>query len=140
MEKKLLKDSNCFQIQSKAMKVNKGEDGEVKSIILEGYASTKNKDRVNDIVMPTAFEKALDLYMKNPRVFLQHDSNKNVGKTIEATINAKGLYVKTEIMLNVSLDGTDEVRLFDAIEKGLYKTYSIGYKVNEVEEREVKEA
>ena len=85
----LLKENNHFQIQSKAMQLVKDDDGEVKSIILEGYASTRNKDRVNDIVLPTAFEKALGTYMQNPRVFLQHDSDKNVGETIEAKINAK---------------------------------------------------
>jgi len=140
MDKLLKKDSSHFQMQSKAMDIRRDESGEIKSIVLEGYASTRNKDRVNDIVLPTAFEKALDMYMKNPRVFLQHDSSKNVGSTIEASINSKGLYVKTEIKLNISLDGTNEVRLFDAIEKGLYKTYSIGYRVNEVEEKEIKEA
>ncbi len=74
----LKKKENHFQVQTKKMDIKKGDDGKVESIILEGYASTRNKDRVNDIVLPTAFEKALDLYMKNPRVFLQHDSDKNV--------------------------------------------------------------
>jgi len=133
------KKENFFQVKTKSIQVDKDEAWNIESIVLEWYASTKNKDRVNDIVLPSAFEKALDVYMKNPRVFLQHDPNKNIGKTIEATINSKGLYVKTKILLNISLDGTDWIRLFDAIEKDLYKTFSIGYKINSVEEKEVKE-
>lgn len=130
---KLVKSDNHFQIicDKKGLNVIE-ENGVVTGIEIEGWASTKDKDRVNDIVEPKAFEEALDMYMKNPIVLLQHKSDKPVGQVTSAEIKTKGLYVKA--LITEDIDG-----IFSALKNGVIKTFSIGYRVRDYEEREVKD-
>ena len=37
-------------------------------LFIEGFASTKDIDRVDDIVEPTAFKKTLKAFMENPEI------------------------------------------------------------------------
>lgn len=66
-------------------------------VIIEGYASTRDRDRQKDVVLPEAFQKSLPEYMDNPVVLFNHKRDVPIGKTISADIDAKGLYVKCEI-------------------------------------------
>lgn len=101
-EIKLIKEKNFFQILREKKSVKDfEEDGAVKGIEIEGYASTKDKDRGHDIVDPQAFKSALDLYMTNPIVLLQHNMEKPIGVVTEAKIDDNGLYVKARITQDV---------------------------------------
>ena len=88
----------------------------------EWYASTKDKDRWGDIVLPSAFESCLNTYMENPIIFLQHDSNRPIGSMIEATIDDKWLYVKGIVK-------SDKDNIFQDLRTGVIKTMSFGYRV-----------
>ena len=70
MSIKLKKDSDFFQMKAKSVR-------EIENWIeIEGYASTKDKDRGKDVVEPTAFKSAIAGYMENPIVLLQHNQDK----------------------------------------------------------------
>jgi len=98
------------------------------NIFIQGFANTSDKDRVDDIILPSAFEKTMSEFMENPVLLFQHDWDKIIGKVIEFKIindeNAerKGLWVKA--MISKAKD-VEDVRT--KIDEGALKTFSIGY-------------
>lgn len=134
MSTKLIKDKDFFQItcEKKAISEIKWSNGETLWIQIEGYASTKDKDRGKDIVEPSAFKSALDLYMTNPIVLLQHNADKPIGTVTEASIDDKGLYIKANITEN-------EDNIFSKLKNGVIRAFSIGYRVKDFSDEEVKD-
>lgn len=121
-EIKLIKEKNFFQVLREKKSVKDFEEDGVKGIEIEWYASTKDKDRGHDIVDPQAFKSALDLYMTNPIVLLQHDVEKPIGVVTEARIDESGLYIKARITQDVN-------GVISAIKNGVLRAFSIGYKI-----------
>ena len=97
----MIKEKNFFQVLWDKKSVKDFEEEGVSGIEIEGYASTKDKDRGHDIIDPQAFKNALDLYMTNPIVLLQHNMEKPIGVVTEAKIDDNGLYVKARITQDV---------------------------------------
>lgn len=124
------KEINHFHAKFKSFKVK--QEGENKSIEIEGYASTKDIDRYGDVVNPSAFEESIDLFMKNPVMLLQHDHNKRIGDFTELKIDENGLYAKGLVKYTA---GDDE--LFAKIENKSLKGFSIGYRVLEAEFKDI---
>ena len=121
-EIKLIKEKNFFQVLRDKKSVKDFEEEGVSGIEIEWYASTKDKDRGHDIVDPQAFKNALDLYMTNPIVLLQHNMEKPIGVVTEATIDENGLYIKARITQDVDW-------VISAIKNGVLRAFSIGYKI-----------
>lgn len=125
-EIKLIKEKNFFQVLRDKKSVQDFEEDGVKGVEIEWYASTKDKDRGHDIVDPQAFKNALDLYMTNPIVLLQHNMEKPIGVVTEAKIDDNGLYVKARITQDVDW-------VISAIKNGVLRAFSIGYKIKDNE-------
>lgn len=125
-EIKLVKEKNFFQVLRDKKSVQDFEEDGVKGVEIEWYASTKDKDRGHDIVDPQAFKNALDLYMTNPIVLLQHNMEKPIGVVTEAKIDDNGLYVKARITQDVDW-------VISAIKNGVLRAFSIGYKIKDSE-------
>lgn len=125
-EIKLIKEKNFFQVLRDKKSVQDFEEDGVKGVEIEWYASTKDKDRGHDIVDPQAFKNALDLYMTNPIVLLQHNMEKPIGVVTEAKIDDNGLYVKARITQDVDW-------VISAIKNGVLRAFSIGYKIKDSE-------
>ena len=125
-EIKLIKEKNFFQVLWDKKSVQDFEEDGVKGVEIEWYASTKDKDRGHDIVDPQAFKNALDLYMTNPIVLLQHNMEKPIGVVTEAKIDDNGLYVKARITQDVDW-------VISAIKNGVLRAFSIGYKIKDSE-------
>ena len=113
----LVKNQGYFQSlrDTKSVKTTKDENW-VEAVEIEWYASTKDKDRVGDIVVPEAFKSALEWYMMNPIVLLQHKA--------EANIDDNWLYIKAKITEN-----TDWV--MNQIKNGVLRAFSIWYRVKD---------
>ena len=122
----MIKEKNFFQVLWDKKSVKDFEEEGVSGIEIEGYASTKDKDRGHDIVDPQAFKNALDLYMTNPIVLLQHNMEKPIGVVTEATIDENGLYIKARITQDVDW-------VISAIKNGVLRAFSIGYKIKDNE-------
>lgn len=118
----MIKEKNFFQVLRDKKSVKDFEEEGISGIEIEWYASTKDKDRGHDIVDPQAFKSALDLYMTNPIVLLQHNMEKPIGVVTEATIDDNGLYVKARITQDVDW-------VISAIKNGVLRAFSIGYKI-----------
>jgi len=95
--------------------------------IVEGYANTKNIDRMGDIVDPGAFKGTLKQWMKNPIILADHwASVENViGKGLEATIDNKGLKLKAQIAEGTRL--ADET--WALIQQKMVRAFSIGFRI-----------
>lgn len=130
---KLIKSKNFFQIpfEKKWVKEITTETGS-NAILFEWYASTRDKDRVNDVVLPKAFQDAMNDYMNNPILLLQHNPEKPIWTILEAKINNKWLYVKAQVT-----EDTDWV--FSKLKNWVLKAMSIWYRIkpNWFEEKEV---
>ena len=109
---------NCL-IDWDSKQITKDASGKM---IIKGYANTADKDRVGDVVLPSAFSKTLKEYMENPVVLFQHNWDKVIGKCIKAEVQEDGLYVECEIS---TASDVEDVRT--KIAEGSLKTFSIGY-------------
>ena len=98
----------------------------------EWYASTKDMDRTNDVVVPWAFQKSLNQYMENPIIFLQHNNTLPIGNVIEASIDDSWLFVKGIVK-------ADKENIFQDLRTGVIKTMSFWYRVTVHEQKEKKE-
>lgn len=87
---------------------------------IRGMASTKNLDRYNEIVEPSAFLDSIDLFMKNPVMLLQHNMNKPIGRFTSLNMTADGLEVEGEVLHND--DG-----VIDKIKSGVLQAFSVGF-------------
>ena len=122
--KKIMIDGKEISIveSSKKMKV-KAIDGEG---IVEAYVSIfGNIDAANEIVMPGAFAESL--LKKLPKVVWSHNWDEPIGTVVEAREDAKGLFVKFQLVLGVQ-KGKEAYELLKA---GAIDEFSIGYSVDE---------
>jgi HK97 family phage prohead protease len=103
--------------------VTKSGDGKM---IIKGFANTADKDRIGDVVLPSAFKKSLGEYMDNPVILFQHNWDKVIGKCIKADVitegEQQGLYIECEIS-----GAGDVADVKTKILEGSLKTFSIGY-------------
>lgn len=103
------------------------DDKKNDDFFIEGFASTENIDRVNEVVLASAFKKSLKQFMKNPVLLLHHgfdvEGRSPVGKIVEAEIiEGKGLKIKAFI-------SKTEEKLRTKIEEGLFKAFSFGFRI-----------
>lgn len=103
-----------------------------KGLQFEGYASTSDMDRTNDVVLPEAFQKSINTYMENPIIFLQHNSSLPIGSVIEADIDSKWLWIKWIVK-------ADKENIFQDLRTWVIKTMSFWYRVNKYEIKEKKQ-
>lgn len=120
---KLVKDKWYFQSLRETKSVQALEDWAVE---ISWYASTKDKDRWWDIVEPKAFASALERYMTNPIVLLQHKADKPIWIVEEANIDDNWLFIKAKISQN-----TDWV--VDLIKNWVLRAFSIWYSIKDYE-------
>lgn len=120
----LIKKENHFQMLSKSVKEVDTETW--KGLVIEWYASTKDKDRYWDIVEPSAFEKAMNVYALNPILLLQHDADKPIGKVDAFTIDWNGLYIRAIVS-----EDTDWV--MSKIKNWILKWFSIWFRILDYE-------
>lgn len=88
--------------------------------VVAGYANTSTKDRVGDVVLPSAFAKSLPTYLKNPILLENHNWDKIAGRTQSAEITDKGLYIEARVS-----DARPDLKTM--VREGCLSTFSIGY-------------
>lgn len=123
MKIKLLKEKWFFQSLRETKSVKETDDGAVE---ISWYASTKDKDRWGDVVEPKAFQSALERYMTNPIVLLQHKAEKPIWIVENAQIDENWLFIKAKISQN-----TDWV--IDLIKNWVLRAFSIWYSIKDYE-------
>lgn len=113
-----------FQADFKAVE----DDSKEKGVKIKGYASTKDQDRGDDVVVPGAFEESIKTtYKDNPMILFQHNRDEPIGKAISMEVDSKGLLIEAIIY--------DE-KIGSLVKQGVLKTFSIGYMPKEIEYRD----
>ena len=102
------------------------DDDEDQSIMIEGYASTNDKDRHGDVVPTGVWEKGIAEYVKNPIILAYHNHTMPVGKMVEHKVDDKGLWIKAKIS-----DAAGDV--YKLIKKGILSAFSIGFRIKDAE-------
>jgi len=105
-------------------KITHKQDGD-NGLAIEGWASTKDLDRQDEVVEPTAFAAGIDGFLKNPILLYMHDWERPIGKVIEAKIDpVEGFWIKAII------SKADDVRdIATKIKEGILRAFSIGFRV-----------
>ena len=113
-----------------AIKAEETSSGE---FLIQGWASTPDKDSYGDIVEPEAFYDGLERFASNPVMFLNHngwgnlwgDAKPPIGKwTVWNPVSGRGLWVEGYISKTAP-----DVRIL--VEEGILKGLSIGFDVND---------
>ena len=112
-----------FTLMSKVKTVSNGKN----TVTIRGMASTKDIDRVGDIVDPDAWTKGgLKNYTKNPIILFNHDYNKPIGRGTKFQVTKDGLEITAEI-------SKADPYIAKLIEDGVLSTFSIGFKVKDAD-------
>lgn len=108
--------------QTEVKSVERVADG----VKIKGFASTPDLDRQYDIVVPTAFKRSLDQYIKDgiaPALLRSHNSDEVVGKIL---MEGEDAPVISDAGLTITAIVTEK-RTADQVEAGEMQTFSIGY-------------
>lgn len=108
--------------QTEVKSVERVADG----VKIKGFASTPDLDRQYDIVVPTAFKRSLEQYIKDgisPALLRSHDANDVVGKIL---MEGEDAPVISDAGLTITAIVT-EAKTAAQCEAGEMQTFSIGY-------------
>jgi len=96
--------------------------GKTTGRIIKGHASTYDKDRAKDVITRSAMKEAVnDLLQPGANtVFLNHDTDKAIGRVLKTKLDKKGLFV--EIMISKAGDVED---VWIKLEEGILNAFSI---------------
>ena len=121
-DKKFFINSDDIEIKSK--------DSTAKNKFkIAGYANTKDKDRVGDIVLPEAWAKGVENYRKNPVLLYQHDHGKPIGRSDVVRVDKKGIFVEASVS-----DAAEKLHgVQTLINDGALKSFSVGFRVKDAD-------
>ena len=102
-----------FHITFKNVDVSEDDDW-----IIEGYATTPDLDRDNEVIDEKAVTDSLTRFMTNPIILYQHDHNEPIGTILEAKYDRKGLKIKAKI-------SKTEQKIWTKIKEGILRAFSI---------------
>ena len=95
-------------------------------LVIEGWASTKNIDRAEEVVEPEAFTASLKTFMENPIINYEHGYSepRTIGKALSATIDpVEGFWIKAMIS-----KAEDCKNVVTKIKEGILRAFSIGFR------------
>lgn len=105
--------------------VEKSGDDDGK-LYIEGYASTADKDRHGDVIIPAAWKNGLKDYKKNPILLAFHDHSRPVGKVENLEIDDNGLKIRGFI----SKAAGD---LYSLVQEGIVSAFSVGFMMKDAD-------
>lgn len=103
------------------IKAASSEDGPVK---ISGYASTNDKDRAGDVILPTAWKSGVGNYLKNPILLFNHNHDRPIGKATNISFDDKGLQIDGEII---------EAEAANLIKNDVLRAFSVGFMVKDAD-------
>ena len=107
-----------------------GEDDD--SIMIEGYASTNDRDRQGDVVPAGVWKSGMVNYLKNPIILAYHNHTMPIGKMVDYKADEHGLWIKAQIPSEVG-------DIYKLIKKGILSAFSIGFRVKDAEYEQASE-
>ena len=96
------------------------------SIMIEGYASTSEVDRAQDVIPTSAWERGMDKYLTNPIMLAFHNHNEPVGKMVDYRIDEKGLWISARI-------SAASEKVFNLVKDNIITAFSVGFRIVDAE-------
>ncbi len=116
-------EKKMFVLNATIKKISEDAD----YITIRGMASTKDTDRVGDIMDPDCWTKGgLDNYMNNPIILFNHDYNRPIGRGTDVKVTKNGLELTAKI-------SKADRYISKLIQDGVLSTFSVGFKVREAD-------
>lgn len=108
--------------------VFKAKESDNGSLKIVGYASTSDKDRVGDVILPDAWTKSdgIGNYQKNPIVLFNHNYDKPIGRVSSINVDDKGLEVEADI-------SDADISTQKLIRDGVLSTFSVGFGIKDAD-------
>lgn len=107
-----------FKLSDEHVRV--AEDG---SLLVSGWASNFDVDRVGDTVTRAALEKALTGYMRNPILLYGHKYTQPAGVVTKARVTDEGLWIAAKLPRP---DGGLPLHYWTLVRQGIMRALSIG--------------
>lgn len=104
--------------------VIKAVPSEGDKVKISGYASTNDKDRAGDVILPTAWKSGIGNYLKNPILLFNHNYDRPIGKATNIHFDDKGLQIDGEII---------EAEAANLIKNEVLKAFSVGFMVKDAD-------
>lgn len=135
-EQQRLLELKAMQIDFNSEFQIKADDTSEEELVLEGFASTDSKDRASDIIPLSTWADpdSIANYLKNPIILAQHDRDDPVGKCESLQVKDGGLFVRVRIYKSLC------EKTFMAVKHGILKTFSVGFKLKDIEYAEEQDA
>lgn len=97
------------------------------TVKISGYASTVDRDRVGDRILPEAWTKGgLDNYKKNPILLFNHNYSDPVGSTSQLSVDETGLFIEGSISKSAG-------KTYGLIKDGVLRTFSVGFMIKDAD-------
>jgi HK97 family phage prohead protease len=112
----------------------KGEEGGERRF--EGFASTPNMDRFNEVVESKAFEGTINIFKQNPIMLFMHNTREPIGHFDSFELRDDGLRVSG--VIGEGFHPAD--RVWKMITQGHLKAMSIGFREIDGEVKDIKDA
>ena len=126
----MIKDKVLF-INSAFTKELPQNSDTIDSIFIEGYASTNDIDRSEDVIPSSVWAAGIENYLKNPIILAQHDHDDPIGRMVEHKIDSKGLWIKARI--------SAAAEIFSLVKDEIVTAFSVGFRVKDAEYNAVAE-
>lgn len=99
------------------------------NLVISGYASTPDTDRIGDVVLSEAWTRSggLDNFKKNPIILFNHNHNNPIGKATKVESTKAGLELEAKI--SKAAPGG----VYELIKDGVLGTFSVGFIVKDAE-------
>ena len=120
----MIKDKVLFINSAFTKELPQNSDA-IDSIYIEGYASTNDIDRSEDIIPTTVWARGIENYLKNPIILAQHDHDDPIGRMVEHKIDSKGLWIKARI--------SAAAEIFSLVKDEIVTAFSVGFRVKDAE-------
>jgi len=135
-EQQRLLELKAMQIDFNSEFKIKADDTSEEELLLEGFASTDSKDRASDIIPLSTWADpdSIANYLKNPIILAQHDRDEPVGKCEALQVKDGGLFVRVRIYKSLC------EKTFMAVKHGILKTFSVGFRLKDIEYAEEQDA
>lgn len=135
-EQQRLLELKAMQIDFNSEFQIKADDTSEEELVLEGFASTDSKDRASDIIPLSTWADpdSIANYLKNPIVLAQHERDEPVGKCESLQVKDGGLFVRVRIYKSLC------EKTFMAVKHGILKTFSVGFRLKDIEYAEEQDA
>lgn len=135
-EQQRLLELKAMQIDFNSEFKIKADDTSEEELVLEGFASTSSKDRASDIIPLSTWADpdSIANYLKNPIILAQHDRDEPVGKCEALQVKDGGLFVRVRIYKSLC------EKTFMAVKHGILKTFSVGFRLKDIEYAEEQDA